>query len=216
MPAGKVCLTVGFFGMHNLSNLIPRMADSFEPSRHMCRGDVLVAPPGLLIIIRWTKTLQCVGKTPVLRLPAVQGHPANPLAVYRELLTISPTVSHNQLLLTVTKGTTVIPVNVSMLARALAAMLQSLGLNTVFYSLHSPRRGRGCHCHIQGSDRPAVYYKTWVVVQHSLLVLYNSPMCLHVHLSSGLSSGRSLSSHFVMAVTRVGDRTIPLLPIRQN
>ena len=78
--AMKVCLTFRFLGMLHQNNLTPKLADSIDPSRHTCMGDGLVAPPRCLIIIRWTKTktLQCMGKTPVLPLPAVQGHPAAP------------------------------------------------------------------------------------------------------------------------------------------
>ena len=43
----------------------------------------------------------------------------------------------------VTKGATVIRITVSMFARALAVMLQSLGLDPVLYSLHSIRRVGG-------------------------------------------------------------------------
>ena len=85
-----------------------------------------------------------MGTPAVLPLPALQGHPADPQTDYRELPSTSPTVCPNRLLLMVTKGTAVIPVPVAMLARALAVMLQLLGLDTALYALNSlRRRGRG-------------------------------------------------------------------------
>ena len=86
-----------------------------------------------------------MAETPVLPLPARQMAPADPLTAYRDLLTASPTISPNQPLFMVTKETTVITSAISMLARsrALAVMLQSLGLDTTLYSFHSLRRGWG-------------------------------------------------------------------------
>ena len=70
--------------------------------------------------------------------PAAAGRPTWSLQEGVDHLThISP----NQLLLTVTKGTTVIPITAAMLARVLAVKLHSLGLGHVLYALHSLRRG---------------------------------------------------------------------------
>ena len=51
-----VCLAFGFFGILRQCNLAPHSSTQFDPSRHTCRGDIIRAPPGLLIVVRWTKT----------------------------------------------------------------------------------------------------------------------------------------------------------------
>ena len=58
----KVCLTFAFFAMLQQSNLAQQSAASFDLSRHTCRGDIFLAPPGLLILVCWTKTHQFIGK----------------------------------------------------------------------------------------------------------------------------------------------------------
>ena len=72
----RVALTFGFFGMLRQSNLAPPTAVLFDRSRHTCRVDIIQAPPGLLIVIRWSKSHQTVASSPVLPFPAVLGHPS--------------------------------------------------------------------------------------------------------------------------------------------
>ena len=99
-PALRVCLTFGFFAVLRQLNLVPPSAAQFDPMWPTCRGDIVMAPPGLQILVRWTKTHQSVGQAPVLPIPEVSGHPTDPVAAYRLLLAASPTTSPDQPLLT--------------------------------------------------------------------------------------------------------------------
>ena len=45
-PAIKVCLTFGFLGMLRQSILAPPSVTTFDPTRHLCKGDVILAHPG--------------------------------------------------------------------------------------------------------------------------------------------------------------------------
>ena len=62
-PAMRVCLAFGFFVIVRQSKLVHTMAHHFNPSWHTCRGDILVAPPDVLLITRWSTTIQAVGTT---------------------------------------------------------------------------------------------------------------------------------------------------------
>ena len=96
----KVCPSFGWFGTLHQSNLVPRTVAEFDPSQHTFQGDVLLSPPGgILLIVCCTKTLQYVGKTPLLPILSVPVHPADPVAPCRQLLAFPPTKSTNQLLL---------------------------------------------------------------------------------------------------------------------
>ena len=95
-----MCLTFGFFTMLRQSNLAPLSAALFDPSRHTCRGDIFFALRGLHILVQWTKTHQSVGQAPVLPVPEVPGHPADPVVAYRLLLAASPTMTPHQPFLT--------------------------------------------------------------------------------------------------------------------
>ena len=90
-PAMRVFWAFAFFSMLRQSNLAPSSSHQFDPTHHTCRGDIIFTPPGLLII-RWSKTVQCVGRAQERPIPVVSGHPADPVATFRVLLLASPTL----------------------------------------------------------------------------------------------------------------------------
>ena len=57
-PALQECLTFGVFTMLSQSNLVLSSAAQFDNSWHTYRGDIVMAPPGFQIMVRWTKTHQ--------------------------------------------------------------------------------------------------------------------------------------------------------------
>ena len=74
---------------------------------------------------------------PVIPIPSVLGHPADPVAAYLDLLAASPTSHLNQPLLTMTSGGTATVVTIPTLVKAFNILLKPLRLDTGFYSLHS-------------------------------------------------------------------------------
>ena len=140
----KVCLTFGFLGMLRQSNLAPPLVSAFYPNCHTCQGDIVVAPPGNLLIVQWTKMIQVVGRHPVLPIPAIHSHPANPVVTYSHLIASSLTTSPNHPLLNISEGQNywVVIVMVMMLSSALNLMLDALLLDASLYSLHSICRGQ--------------------------------------------------------------------------
>ncbi len=54
----RMAILLAFFAFLRASNLCTRTTTSFDISRDLTRADVLVAPPGLNVRIKWTKTLQ--------------------------------------------------------------------------------------------------------------------------------------------------------------
>ena len=99
-PGLLVCLTFGFFAMFRQSNLAPPSASQLDLTRHTCRGHIFMAPPGLQILVHWSKTHQSIGIAPVLSIPEVQGQPSDKDAAYLLLLASSPTTLADQPLLT--------------------------------------------------------------------------------------------------------------------
>ena len=63
-----------------------------------------------------------------------------------------PTSSPNQPLLTITQRGITSPVTMFMLAKAFTIMIQALGLNEEWYSLHSLRRGCATSAYRAGAD----------------------------------------------------------------
>ena len=81
----KVCLCFGFFGMLRQSNMTPRFPAAFEISHSTCRGDIILAPPGLLVVIDWTKPVQAGGASHLLPFAHIPNHTVDPFQVYTSL-----------------------------------------------------------------------------------------------------------------------------------
>ena len=109
---------------------------STRPETHVVETSL-----SLLIIIRWANNLQSMGRSNLLRMPTLTGHPTDPVAAYGQLLVVSPTASPNKPLLTITHGGRTTLVTVSMLVRAFSVMVKALGLDPGLYSIQSLRRG---------------------------------------------------------------------------
>ena len=48
---------VAFFGLFRKGNLLLKTIDDFDPIKHISRDDFLVTDNGLLICVRWSKTI---------------------------------------------------------------------------------------------------------------------------------------------------------------
>ena len=105
-----------------------------------------------------------VGRTPVLPIPSIPGHPADPVGapqapagfVTDQLL--QPPSPHLHLPLMHGYG------NCQMLAQVLCVMLHEMGLDSTLYSLHSLRR----HCGLQSGNAEQT---SWIVVFRQFLGL---------------------------------------------
>ena len=158
----RVALTFGYFGMLRQSNLAPSAGSRFDATRHTCRGDVTRAAPGLVILLKWTKTLQSSDKSHLLPLPTIPHHTADPVAAYKALVKASPTLSANQPLLTISSPKGLRVITARLLASALKEMLRALGLDSGNYSLHSLRRGGATSSYLGGVDPLLVQrHGTW-------------------------------------------------------
>jgi hypothetical protein len=140
-PALKVAFTFGFFGMLRQSNLATASVCQFDKSRHTTHGDVSLQAPGVVIRIKWSKTVQTMDNQQLLPLPAVPNSVADPVAAYKQLLLAVPTTSARQPLLSYVSCSGVAIVTTYMLATSLRDFLAILQYDTGLYSLHSLRRG---------------------------------------------------------------------------
>lgn len=139
----KVGFLFGYFGFLRQSNLAPRHAAAFNHKQHTCRGDVLFHPPGLVIIIKWTKTIQRGEQTPLVPLPLIPGSPLCPVQAYKDMLALVPSISPNAPLLVIpcahSKNRKI--VTVTQLAGVFNVIMDQLGYARHLYSLHSLRAG---------------------------------------------------------------------------
>jgi hypothetical protein len=140
-PHFKVAILFAFFGMLRVSNLAPLSAQALDSSRDMCRSDVLLKPPGVVLVLKWSKTLQVISTSPLVLLPAIPGHQLDPVSAYKQLLAVAPASSPSHpLLMYVIRGKKHV-LSSQALNRILHKLLFLSGLNPRMYSFHSCRRG---------------------------------------------------------------------------
>jgi hypothetical protein len=130
-----------FFSLLWTSNLLPNSANNFDPSRHLCLGDLSHHPGGLLLHIKWSKTVQFKERSYQLPLPYIPGHPLCPVTALEQLLSLGPSLPLSAPLFAFPNLTGVTLLTRSIFSKCLQQHLQHCGVDPSSYSGHSFRRG---------------------------------------------------------------------------
>jgi integrase len=147
----KVFILFAFMAFLRQSNLAPQRPQDFDNTRHTCRGDIFIQDPGLIILIKWSKTHQTGETTPTIPLPKIHGSPLCPVRAFKAMVSNIPAPPHRPLLLWPS------PMNGSriatcrQIARIFQTLLKELGYKTSDFSLHALRRGGASHCFQAGA-----------------------------------------------------------------
>ena len=155
-PLGKTlkfAILCGFLGFLRQSNLAPRKAGSFDPTRNTCRGDIIVQKPGqcLLVIIKWTKTIQTMDSSVLLPIPTLPGSHMDPLAAFKDMVTAVPTKAANDPLLMIPSASGGHhTMSIDTLRQCFKQLLITIGADHTAFSLHSLRRGGSTLSHRMG------------------------------------------------------------------
>ena len=141
----KVALIFGYFGYLRISNLVPETRSTFDPDRSTTWADVIPRKEGIILMLKWTKSLQSqVGATPV-PLSVLPGSILCPVGAWEQYVSALPVVK--------APGTTPFllsteePVGSMITVSRLRAMFNQVvvfaGLSRRGYTPHSLRRGGG-------------------------------------------------------------------------
>ena len=133
------CL-LGFFLMLRKSNLVPVSHSHFNPAIHLCRGDIICQGQDLLVRIKWSKTLQCGGRTLWLPLVAFPGSCLCPVSAFKGLCSLANAPPQAPAFAYPSPSGYVTFTHSTFVAK-LRHVLSSLGLPAHKYSGHSFRRG---------------------------------------------------------------------------
>ena len=89
-PVFQALYSFCFFSFLRLSNVLPHSVAKFDPSRHLCRADVIFGHSKAVIIIKWSKTLQDRCKTTSVAIPALGQSPLCPVVAIRAMFQLFP------------------------------------------------------------------------------------------------------------------------------
>ena len=138
-----------------------------------------------------------MASSPVLPLPVLPGHPADPVAAFHHLLATSPSTSPDHPLLSFNHGGHLVVVTIPMLASAFSAMIGALDLDPGLYSLHSLCRGGATTAHRRGLHQEMIKrHGLWSL--DAFWAYVSSPDVASSPVAAGLAAAvrdLSLSSH---------------------
>ena len=135
----KAVYTLAFFSFLRLSNLVPDTVQAFSPLYHLARGDIIFAKPGMLVLIKWSKTLQARNTVKILKIPTLRANPICPVNAIKNLLAITPGLKNHHLFQYKTpKGWK--PLTDTQVRRHFHLILKRLNLHTSNLTFHAFRR----------------------------------------------------------------------------
>ena len=82
----RTVFLLAFFGFLRMSNMAPHSRYKFDGNRHFLRQDIIFAPPGAHILLKWTKTLQESTAHHFVQLPALSNPILCPVLALKKLL----------------------------------------------------------------------------------------------------------------------------------
>ena len=134
------CLTA-FFGFFRKSNLFPPPGTKFDSDKHLCRSDFILFHWGIMVKIKYSKTIQFKERVLLTPLPLLQGHPLCPVTAITNALILSPGANPMGPAFLASHTQNMTPFPPSRFVQVLKRLLGSLGLPASEYSGHSFRRG---------------------------------------------------------------------------
>ena len=134
-------MLIGFYTFFRKSNLVPKSVNDFDPAKNLSRGDIIIRPWGLVICVRWSKTIQFRERQlliPVMRL--TQGHPLCPVKAYERHISLFPATPNSPAFLRSSSGHAS-PITHNEFTAMLRKALGHAGFPASKFSGHSFRRG---------------------------------------------------------------------------
>ena len=86
----RALFLTAFFGFLRMSNLAPHSSSKFDHTRHLLRQDIIFHPPGVHLLIKWTKTLQDYNSHHLIQLPELNNFFLCPTRALKTLLKSRP------------------------------------------------------------------------------------------------------------------------------
>ena len=140
----KALFLMAFFGFLRISNLAPHSYSQFDPSRHLTPSDIIFKKSTMIVVLKWSKTMQTRDRVHKIVLPNLGSSILCPVNALKKAMAVySP--GHNDPLFQVltTKGFKL--VTESRLRKVLSKLNVKLGFEAHHFTFHTFRRS-GASC----------------------------------------------------------------------
>ena len=136
----KALYLTAFFSFLRISNLVPHSIKVFSPIEQMARADVFFAPPGIHLLVKWSKTMQTRDTIRLLKIPALGTSPLCPVQAIKNLLLITPGTKNSPLFQVKNECAQWVPLTDTRVRHNFLQILSRLGLQHTGMFLHTFRR----------------------------------------------------------------------------
>ena len=86
----KALYLLSFYSFLRLSNLVPHTVVQFSPLKHLARGDVILRPDKLVLMLKWSKTMQSNNQIKPVTVPRIPNSNICPVVAIKNLLDLTP------------------------------------------------------------------------------------------------------------------------------
>ena len=117
--------SLALFTFLRISNILPHSTSTFDPSRQLARGDVILTDQGGNIIVKWSKTMQNRTELHTIPIPILGDSILCPHKALKTLLQSSPGTS-NQPLFSIPRSHGLVPLTDSVARRHLQSISKKL------------------------------------------------------------------------------------------
>jgi len=135
------CFLLSFYMFARKSNMVPPSGAMFDAAKHLARGDVSRTTSGLVVIMKWSKTIQCGERHLLVPLLQVASSPLCPRRAYDFMIDRLPAAPGCPTFLYRDGRGEVVSLTHSVLVSSLRGLLERAGINSKGFSGHSFRRG---------------------------------------------------------------------------
>ena len=134
----KAVYLLSFFSFLRLSNLVPHAITQYSPLKHLAQGDIMFRPDKVVILLKWSKTMQSNNDIKLITVPRISNSILCPVTALPNLLALTPKGS-NLPLFQIKVNQTWVPLTDTKVRRHFSLILSKLNLGPG-YTFHTFRR----------------------------------------------------------------------------
>jgi len=134
------CFVTAFFLFARKSTMLPPSAALFSVKKHLTRGNFFRSEKGLLVLIRWSKTLQFGERHLLIPLLEIPGSVLCPCRAFDRMVSLLPAEEISPAFLHLV-GTSLVSIGHTVFVNSLRGLLRLAGVDARGYTGHSFRRG---------------------------------------------------------------------------
>jgi len=135
------CFLICFYMFARKSNMVPPSATLFDLSKHLARGDIFRSSTGLVVLVKWSKTIQCGERHLLVPLLQVASSPLCPRRAFDFMVNRLPASKASPAFVYTDSRGEVVTLTHGVLVSSLRVLLRQAGVSPLGYTGHSFRRG---------------------------------------------------------------------------